>query len=375
MKVLYIIKYPLNENYSIKAKVDGQVSAIKNLGNDVYYTAYDDDNIYLIHDGFETKIKKIKFKNFIGYNHIISYINLFNFVRKLEINFDVIYMRDCPYFFSTYRALKKLHKKSRIVIEIPTYPSHEKAQSLFRKIYSLVSRLYKRICNKYVSLYTLIGEKSDSYNNVPAINIENGICLDNIKLRDNKFNENKINLLCLASMSYWQGYDRLLNGLYNLNDFERERYHLYFVGSDGDGSLKEWKKLAMKLGIDNYVDFCGYKSGFELDEVFNKCDLGVAPLGTHRKKISTTSTLKVREYMARGLPFIYVDSDPFLKGNENFCHRVPGNDSPINFDEISIFYEKIKKIPNISVSMRNVSKEKMTWEKQFIKVFTKLKEV
>ena len=58
-KILFVMKYPLEEAYSVKGKFDGQMKAARSLGYDVYYIAYDHKATYLIHGEEKTCIKKI----------------------------------------------------------------------------------------------------------------------------------------------------------------------------------------------------------------------------------------------------------------------------------------------------------------------------
>lgn len=46
-KILFVMRYPLMDDYNLKSKFDGQMRACVNLGYDVSYIAYDDTNYYL----------------------------------------------------------------------------------------------------------------------------------------------------------------------------------------------------------------------------------------------------------------------------------------------------------------------------------------
>ena len=49
--------------------------------------------------------------------------------------------------------------------------------------------------------------------------------------------------------------------------------------------------------------------GKELDELFDLADFAIGSLARHRSHIDKIKTLKNREYAARGIPFIYSETD------------------------------------------------------------------
>lgn len=171
-------------------------------------------------------------------------------------------------------------------------------------------------------------------------------------------------------MSRWHGYDRLFEGL---NEYKclsnRYRVIVHMVGSDGDGSLKKWKQLVEQLSLQDTVLFEGMKYGDELTQIINECDVGIGALGLYRKGLYLTSELKIREYCARGLPFIYSAKDTALCGELEFCYKVPNDNTPIDVSRIIEFCLKTREIKNLPEKMRSFAKEKMTWQAQFSKLF------
>ena len=73
----------------------------------------------------------------------------------------------------------------------------------------------------------------------------------------------------------------------------------------GEGSpIEEYKRIVEKYEIAEHVIFYGLKTGRELDSIYDQCSIGVENLGFHRTGVYRASTLKAREYAAKGLPFI-----------------------------------------------------------------------
>ena len=378
--ILFLSAYPLSikKKYNLTSKFDGQMNAMINMGYDVWFTGFDEGIVYLCHNDVKIRIGKTHKwdQNIIQIRGICKYMSDIVKIKK----FDLCYMRFAPVIPEIVKALQILkNNNSKVIIEIPTYPwrSERKRDKrfLFNFIIVVLSFLFEKKMQKYVDLYTLIGEKASEYCGVKAINISNGVNPDSYPLKTWRLPSNEIHLLALAKMAYWHGYDRIIEGLriyYSEYELSKPRIILHLVGNDADGSLEIWKKLIYKYNLEKHVFFEGIKMGKDLDELFDICDLGVSSLGFYRQNLNNTSSLKVSEFCARGLPFVYSAKNEFFYNNPNFCLEVPNNDSYICIKEIIEFTNSVRDIKNISIKMRNFSIENMTWEKQFYKIIKSL---
>ena len=372
------MRYFINDSQdSLSFKFRNQIKAAQNIGLDVWYLAIEDNSIFLIHD--EEKVKLLTYS--VSYsktllNTIKLYVLLYKAIPKcFEVKdcFDIVYIREMTATPSLLHSLRLIKKHgSKIIVEIPTYPSiHEEnlERRLTRKIIFKCSKVFDVIKNKYVDFYTLIGDKAESYMNKPALNIDNGICLDFIPLRKSEINCNEIHCLGLASMSRWQGYDRFIQGLYEYKqNGGSERIFLHLAGSEGDGSLDEWKKLSVLYNLEESVIYEGPVYGEELDRLFDLCDIGLGTLAGHRTREGISSALKVREYVARGLPFIYSGKDNLINKNLDFVFEVPKNNTPIDMKTVVEFVKYTKNKPFLIEKMRNYAEKYMTWEEQMNKI-------
>lgn len=84
--------------------------------------------------------------------------------------------------------------------------------------------------------------------------------------------------------------------------------------------------------LSNNIVVHGYKNKSDIEEVYKKSDVAIGTLALHRKKMNEASPLKVREYLAYGLPTIigYSDTDigddyPFMLNIGNFEENVCAN--------------------------------------------------
>ena len=111
--------------------------------------------------------------------------------------------------------------------------------------------------------------------------------------------------------------------------------------------------------MKDYVILHGKMHGDDLDHLFNCCDFGIGSLGRHRVDIDKIKTLKNREYAARGIPFIYSETDTDFD-QKPYVLKVPADETPIDIHEIVKFYRQASFSPKeIRESIKNLS-----WENQ-----------
>ncbi len=83
--------------------------------------------------------------------------------------------------------------------------------------------------------------------------------------------------------------------------------------------------------------------------MFDRCHLAISTLGLHRKGMIEASTLKVREYWARGIPILLSERDPDLDQCEAikpFYWQAEMNDAPLPLEQVEDFARRVFSIPN-----------------------------
>ena len=374
--ILFVMKYPIEEKYSIKQKLDGEMAAVSKLGYGVYFISFDKKYLYLNHGLSKEIICKTTFGKSKAYYHLISFYDIYKAARKVinENDIDYVYFRYGPLNLKGYQFFKTAYSKSKLIVEIPTFPlGREKQKTTMRRLYMKFSEGWWRRASKYISLFTIIGEKADSYLGVPALNIDNAVAVENIPFRNPiKPSDAKIHILAVASMCKWHGYDRIIKSLSNLQFPNRSEFILDLVGDEGDGSLNDWKKLVADSGLQDQVIFHGKMTGESLTHMFEIATIGLCSLAMSRTNFYSGSVLKLREYMARGLPFVYAHDDPDIFPEMPWCLKIDNNEEPVDMNLVLDFIRRVKDDPEVSSSMRKYASENMTWEVQFKKVFTKL---
>ena len=350
-----------------------------------FYTTYlfisrkDRAVLYKISNDNKTEIESFKYKSFFEYKsnvdslkNIRSYFrfsyfyNLVTFIQK-KYNVHISYFRSTIPLNPLIKAIKK-GKKNKIIniYEYPTYPYEEEYKKIIGSIkYNLI---WKKGLVKIENLVDLIvgitAQKEIILKNKKnkLVLITNGIDIKSTKIKNRVSiaNEKKvINLLSVANINNWHGFDRIIKGLYEYykNDPKIKIYY-HCVGEGRE--LENLKKLTKELNIEKYVIFHGTKTGKELDKLFDIADIGIGSLGMYRISLQYGATLKLREYCARGLPFVYGYDDIDFE-NFRYSLRVSNDNSSINVNNIIEFYESIKN-ENYTEEMRKYAEKNLTWE-------------
>jgi glycosyltransferase involved in cell wall biosynthesis len=135
-----------------------------------------------------------------------------------------------------------------------------------------------------------------------------------------------LQIIAVASIARWQGYDRLLHALRRFLDRPGRTFdaHVTIVGDGLDLASLRW--LATTLGLERSVTFSGIMTGDALRRLYESSHIAVSTLALHRKGLSRASELKAREYCAIGIPFIACGDDPDFPRDVPFRLAVANDD-------------------------------------------------
>lgn len=193
----------------------------------------------------------------------------------------------------------------------------------------------------------------------PHAVISNGIDTEEVPLSKGLFYDGKeLSLLFVeAHDTPWHGIDRLLRGLAVYRK-TTPRINLHLVGS----LTNKTKKTVDELKIGDKVYFHGPIYGKEIDRIFNLAHIAVGTLALHRKQMKQACPLKVREYTARGVPFVIAYDDVDLEDGLSFYLKLSPDDSPIDIDKIVSWANNVLKDNDIPFYMREYALKKMDWK-------------
>ena len=364
MKVLFLIFHGFDPNNGISKKITYQLDAFKSLGMQTHICFMDehgtkkrviDDTIIADYgSGIISKVKKrIEFASISEY--------------ALHNKIDFVYIRSNhnanPFTIRMVKQMKQAGMK--VVMEIPTYPydSEYKAQGISRQIFQ--DRIFRNQLAKHLDAIVTFSDYTEIFGQ-KTICISNGIDFNSVKMKSSVNNTSQgINLIGVAEIHEWHGFDRIIKGLakyYSKPCNYIVKFHVvgYFFSDEGE---KVFKELIATHHMEQYVILHGKKHGEELDELFNQCDFGIGSLGRHRVGIQKIKTLKNREYAARGIPFIYSETDSDFD-QKPYVLKAPADETPVDINNIISFYQQLSMTPiEIRESIKNLS-----WKNQMEKV-------
>lgn len=324
-------------NSGIVKKIVNQYQCLQNYGFDMeLYCPYENRN-HRVH----SIIRRLPFSGIIPFKG--NYINRAN-------EFSFIYLRrpwfmnsDVPLFLN---KMKKNNPYLKIIMEVPTYDaaSSDKGEINHWHMWPL----YWKDQNAVVKLVNSVDRiltfsKDDTIYGIKTIctcNAINPFTTTKVSHVDSK--DNEIHLVACSSMAFWHGFDRLIEGLKIYKNSKETDYKIVFhLVGDGE-ELNRYKELVTSYDLQKEVLFHGYKSGKELDDIYDLCDIAIDSMGRHRSNIYYNSSLKGKEYLAKGLPVVSgvaneLDYDPSFK----YYLRIPADESPVDIDCVIKFYNRI----------------------------------
>lgn len=377
MKGLFIIFEGLTEYNGISKKIVAQKGGFVNNGIDIKLSSlvFDNSNSKRVFSGriVEKEVIDHYSDNAIisNFQRLTCFNGLLNYIKRNGINFIYIrYIHIANYFFINF--LNKLKEMNVLVLlEIPTFPYdlEYKNVGIKQRVLLSIEKKYRKKFNKYVDKIITF-QNYDSIFGVETIKISNGIDISKIPMPVNVSVGDALNLIGVAGLNYWHGFDRLIEGLniyYSSNPKRLVYFHI--VGDTNNIIGNEYKNLVTKYNLENYVIFYGNKIGDELDEVYEKCQFGIGSLGIHRIGISEVKPLKSREYCARGIPFVYSFKDEDFD-DKSFILKESPNDSPIDINRLIDFYYS-NNFNNREI--RRFAEENLTWDVQVKRILEQLK--
>ncbi|MEA5006401.1 MAG: glycosyltransferase family 1 protein [Rikenellaceae bacterium] len=367
MRALFIHFFDFAPHSGISKKILYQVEALRHCGLDVdlSYIEIDKDGIQrrmcgeVVIDNFGNGLYA-KFFKWFKFSNLTKHI--------LKERYDLIYIRS---FYNTnpplLRMLKRLQNAGiRVVMEYPTYP-YDKETEGANLNYALIfwlNRIFRKRLPGHISRIVTFTDLEE-IEGIPTIKISNGIDFNSIRLKTKRKESTSFNMIAVADIHYWHGFDRIIKGLGEYYKEEHsEEANLAIIGEGSSDIINSLTKLVSDYRIEKHVRFLGFRHGEELDNLFDDADFGIASLARHRSHITKIKTLKNREYAARGIPFIYSETDDDFDSMP-YILKAPADDSPIFVKSIIDFHKSLKMSP---VEIRDTIIGKLSWNVQMKRV-------
>lgn len=374
MRILFLVYHGFSDHSGISKKIHYQVKGLRENGHDVrlcYYgfaenghrCRYIDDEV----------IKDYGTGSIAALYQRMSYGCIYDYCicEHIEFVYARSFMNANPWLIRLYRRLQKAG--IRAVTEIPTYPYDGEFNTFSKKerMCLRIDQLFRHRLYRYMDALVTFSDEEKIFGQ-RTIRISNGVDLESIPLhRQIAISYKTLNLIGVAEVHLWHGFDRVIAGLgeYYRNGGQRQVY-FHIVGGvhphqryRANAFHSGFQAIIDKYGIQDKVIFHGQLFGQALDDVFNQCQFAIGSLGRHRSGITVIKTLKNREYATRGIPFIYSEQDSDFD-YQPYVLNAPADESPIDIQTIIDF------IDHFTMSPEEIRKtvEHLTWKIQMQRV-------
>ena len=338
MKLLYIAALPMDfENLDgVPKKIVSQCKAL-GTGFDVDLIYYFQGRVYLrtVADGQTVDLGTGRNK--------LDVLRLAAGLVGREV-YRSMYIRYPRADYLLLRLLKSARKaRVRVAMEIPTYPYNmEGNESLRGRVVNVLDKLFRNRLWPYVDRIVTYSDDWEIFQ-IPTIRTINGVDFDMVACDTAPVDvRSRIDLIAVSAMYRVHGYDRLIRGLHNYYSAGGKRNVVLKLVGKGD-AYDGYRQLVETYNLQDHVIFCGQCFGEQLDEVYRGNAVGINSLAIHRQGLTKESTLKTKEYAAKGLPILsssYVDAFS-EEGNRSYAMVISPDETPVDVEKLIEFVDGI----------------------------------
>ena len=381
-KVLYITTVDISSDSGVRKKIYGQIRVMRESGLEVALIAPHKDNIVVVEGGARDEERM---------GVVASYRNtgplrFFNLTRSLyrsayevahKDNYDGVFIRYSLAERCLIRMLRKLKKEGiKIFIEIPSYPydlEYENKQ-WYKKFGLYLDKIYRKKLKDCVDIIFSPGPQEDTIYGVKAVSFNNGVNTEDIEERDySGKKEGVLRFIGVANLNSWHGYDRVIRGIANYYKDKDDIDFIFNIVGEGI-ELSNLKDLVEELELQDRVIFHGFKSGKELDEVYNNSDVAISSIGLYRIGEAPKLVLKAREACLKGIPFVAVKGDPVFDEDFDYVYFVKDEGTPLQVEEVYNWFVDLDSEEYLE-EMNKFAKENLDWRETFKAPILIMKEV
>ena len=304
-KIAYALACYDSVNSGVYKKILDQVTAWKSAGHSVQIFVITDESSKTLWQKMDQSAVTL-----IDSNFFVKWINRFRILRLASKSHpSIIYFRDS---FPIWLPRTQIP----IVIEIQSLVGQELKLRSQRKyqIFSILRKgIYSRVSGAvFVTHELMIKNEFQLESQVPKITIGNGIDLSRIE-QLSQCTQVRPALFFVGSPNQpWHGIQELVEFGELNSDIE-----IHIVGSDG-------------VGFKPNVFFHGTMNADQYQAIASRCQAGVGSLKLTTNHMMEASPLKVREYLALGLPVILKYKDTDLSSGEDYILELPADSRPLS---------------------------------------------
>lgn len=348
MKALVIYRIDKSDpaNHGVIRKLDGQVQALNQVGVQTDYVIHDLNLIY--HN--QTPIYN---RRGLKWNTKFS-LTYFNYLKNLP-DYDIYIIRyglATPSFVKWLKRIKKNNPNTKVIIDMPTYPYREEWTGIKGYVAMMMDQQGIPQLKKYIDLILHSGSEKTIFG-IPTYHMTNGITAESFPTREAN-TSSTLQMIAIGKWQYWHGLDRIVEGCRNY----KKPFHLHIVG-EGPQSASI-KQLIKGYGLQDSITWHSTALGINLDKICNNVHLGIGTLGLHRKGVLADSSLKHREYCARGIPMLISSPDEDFPEGLPFVMYTSKDNVPVDIAQLSSFAMRMNS-NEVVAEMRKYAKENLSW--------------
>jgi glycosyltransferase involved in cell wall biosynthesis len=301
-------------------------------------------------------------------------------IQKYDAQNSIIYFRYPGADFLFYKFLKD-NSTFKIVTEHQEIENKLRIGKFTGNYLSDISdfifgRNIRKLIHGFVGVSNQYLENQISYlpnfekNKKPTLVNGNGIEVSKYKLRQPPIFDGKLlKILFVGGLYKSHGMHRLIEGLIKYDKYlngNQLSVEVHIAGiTKAESYLVKYESSKFK---SHTVFYHGFLSRIELDILMDKCNVAVNSLSLHRIGLSKTSTLKSREYFARGIPFITASEDNDFSSDNFFIHRIISDESPVIIPDLFEFMDRIMNREDYGKEMRDYADDVLDWRHKMEKL-------
>lgn len=362
-KVFLLVNYTPNDpSIGITRKIGAQIRALRKLGHSVTYTAYMDDGVAIFDDNDQIVFSK----NFVTTNRKFIALTRYSillrtaleFIRRKTDEYDFCYGRISAPNTLYLKLLGEFKRKgAKVIIESLSYFPGVRPKALKSRYIAFYLKKNRKKLRKYIDKFITEGDVPEFYG-VATEKGKIGVEVDELPVHQYNGNRDELHLITVATEREYHGYDRLIKSYIEYRNAGGSiPITIHIVG----GLYDSTKKLIKESGYTDNIIAYGRVSGKPLYDLYNKCNMGIGPLGQHRVGGKKDTGLKTKEYFGIGLPYFYAGVEEDLPDDYPYVYRVPSDESYLDFEQIWEFYQKISDRQSLNVEMRSYANTVFSW--------------
>jgi glycosyltransferase involved in cell wall biosynthesis len=330
MKIAFLLRLDTSKESGVLKKVASQLKIWKEFGHEVKLFAQTPSlNHWKGLDGINIEaVESDESPNVKGVRKIVTRFKSMDALMKgLDLwQPDVVFYR----FTTYYPSVSSSMMKHRYILEINT-DDVEEYKTRFGKLKNLYHRTFrKKILEKAKGMVFVTNELMHKFSdfNCQKTVVSNSINFDEYNTI-NAPNNTKPHIIFIGTPGRkWHGFEKLVE----LGRI-RPNYIIDLVGPDEKDYLE----------IPENVNLHGYLRMDEYIHLIQRADVAFGTVSLHEKNMQEACPLKVREYLAFGIPTIipYEDTD-FTNTRNEMVLQIPNNNNNIieSLSQIDHFIKK-----------------------------------